>query len=298
MHLESPSPTTSFLVTGWQTHWSSLLALALQLAVVAGYVVEVKRLARAGVRWPPLRTALFVLGMAVVAYAFEGGVSVYDRDNFTVHVVQLLLLVDIAPPLLAYGAPARLVAQAPGPFQAGARRLVSSRALRALTNPLVVFVVYMATMYAYFLSPVYRFSVSHPAFLTYVQVQFLLSGALMWWVVVGRDALPRPLRFGPRFALVVAAVPFIAYLGVALGDVQAPLYPAANTLHDTRSGGDVLWGLAEIFVVVMLAYLFVEWAREEERRALAADERLESAARANMSHEARTEVTLGGTSDN
>lgn len=277
MYLKSPNPTTHYLVTGWQTHWSSLLSLALQLGVVAWYVLRVRRVTAAGGRWPLLRTVVFTLGMAVVAYGFEGGLSAYDRDNFTAHVTQLFLLIDIAPPLLAFGAPVRLGAQVPGALQPLALWCSRSRLVEALTRPLVAFAVYMATLYVYFLTPIYHFSVSHPAVLTYVQVQFLLSGAVMWWVVIGRDALPCQARFGRRFVMVFAAIPFLAYLGTVLGDLRSPLYAAANTVHDTRSGGDVLWALSEVFIVAVLAYLFVEWAHDEERRAVANDKRLQSA---------------------
>jgi putative membrane protein len=266
-----------YLVTGWQTHWSSLVALALQLGVVAWYVLKVRRVTAAGVRWPLLRSVVFVLGMAVVAYGFEGGLSVYDRDNFTAHVIQLFLLIDIAPPLLAFGTPLRLAAQAPGSLQPLALWCARSRFVETITHPMVAFAVYMVTLYVYFLTPIYRLSVSHPAFLTYIEVQFVLSGALMWSVVMGRDALPRRLRFGPRFVMVFAAIPFLAYLGVVMGGLQSPLYPAANTLYDTRSGGDVLWALTGLFLLAVLAYLFVEWARDEERRAVAYDERRRSA---------------------
>ncbi|HET9059118.1 MAG TPA: cytochrome c oxidase assembly protein [Acidimicrobiales bacterium] len=290
MHLKSPSPPTSFLVTGWQTHWASLLALALELGAVAWYLLMVRRVVAAGARWPLVRSAVFVLGMVVVAYGFEGGLSVYDRDNFTAHVVQLFLLVDVAPPLLAFGAPLRLGAQAPGLLRPVALWCARSRLVAAATHPVVVFAAYMLTLYVYFLTPVYRFSMLHPPFLGYVQVQFLVSGVLMWSVVIGRDALPRHVGFGRRFVMVFAAIPFLAYLGIVLGGLQSPLYPAANTLHDTRTGGDALWALAEVFVVAMLAYLFVEWARDEERRALVSDQRMVS----TMAEAQRAPEQLGG----
>jgi putative membrane protein len=277
MHLKSPTPTTSFLVTGWQTHWASLVALALELAVVAWYLSMVRRVVAAGARWPLVRSVVFVLGMLVVAYGFEGGLAVYDRDNFTAHVVQLFLLVDIAPPLLAFGAPVRLGAQAPSVLQPLALWCARSRLVAVATHPVVVFAAYVLTLYVYFLTPVYQFSMLHPAFLGYVQVQFLISGVLMWSVVIGRDALARQVGFGRRFVMVFAAIPLLAYLGIVMSGLQSPLYPAANTLHDTRTGGGALWALTEVFVVAMVAYLFVEWARDEERRALASDQRITSA---------------------
>ena len=72
-------------------------------------------------------------------------------------------------------------------------------------------------------------------------------------------------------------VPFNLALGLAIANVAHPLYPAANTLADTQAGGQVLLGLTEVFAVVVIALLFVEWAREEERKAVRADRQLDAA---------------------
>ena len=278
MPLKSPDPQTSVLLFNWQTNWTSLLAIALELVALGWYVVGVHRVRATGRQWPPLRAASFALGLVVVAYAVEGGIAHYQRVNFSAHVVQLLLLVDVAPPLLAIGAPIRLA------LQSTSRRanVVVARALhsavaRAVTQPLVALAIPTASMYVYFLTPLYSWSEHHPAFLAYVDLHLLLAGCLLWWVVVARDALPRAPRFGVRFVLLSLSVPVNAFLGLAIASVSKPLYPVGNTLADTSSGGNVLWGLAEVFTVAALALLFVEWAREEERKAVRADRQLDAA---------------------
>jgi len=265
------------LLFNWQTAWASVLAMAVQLFVLVWYLGAVRRLAAGARRWSPLKVVPFVVGILVVAYAVEGGIAYYQRSNFTAHVVQLLLLVDVAPPLLAIGTPLRLALQSPGRANAFLVKLVRSRRARAADHPIVVFVAAMGTMYAYFLTPLYALSERHPLFLAYVHLQFLVVGCLLWWTIVGRDATPRAAGFGARFVLVFVSVPFDALLGLLVANVTKPLYPVANTLADTQAGGEVLWGLAEVFIVAALALLFVEWAREEERKAVRADRQLDAA---------------------
>ena len=274
----SPDPTTSHLVFSWQTQWTSFVALVVQVAALVWYMRSTRRLGALGRRWSPLRTASFVVGILVTAYAVEGGIAYYQQRTFTTHVIQLLLLIDVAPPLLAMGAPLNLALQSSSRRVSGALfDVLHSRTVRALSSPLTVLVLSMGTMYVYFLTPLYRISEEHPVFLAYVHLHFFVVGCALWWLIVGRDALARRLGTGARFVLVLAQIPFDAALGLVVAMATKPLYPAGNTLADTQTGGNVLLGLAEVLIVAVLALMFVEWAREEERKAVAADRQLDAA---------------------
>jgi cytochrome c oxidase assembly factor CtaG len=274
----SPDPALKVLVATWQVGWPSILALLVQAVALACYLRSARRLVSAGRRWPLWTTTSFVLGALVAAYAYEGGIAHYERSNFTAHVVQLMLLGFVAPALVTGGCPVRLaLLSGSGRPTAALVRLMHARLARLAAHPLSGLVALVATLYAYFLSPLYSFSEQHPLFLAYVHLQFFVSGILYWWSVVGRDASARPASFGWRFSLVVASIPFVGYCGLAVASATSPLLAAANTLADTHQGGNVLWGLAIVFDVAALGYLFVEWAREEERRALRADRQLDAA---------------------
>jgi putative membrane protein len=276
--VRSPSPQAHVLLFSVQTDWTSLVAIAVQVIALVWYVTSIRRLAARGRRWSPLKTVSFVTGVLVVAYAAEGGVAYYDDSNFTVHVIQHLLLMNLAPPLLAMGAPITLG------LQSSSRRtttfllkVLHSAPARFVTNPLVAFAAATGTMYVYFLSPLYGYSEQHPVLHAYLHLQFLMAGCLFWWPIVSKDVLPKRLPYGARFVLVFLSIPFNAFLGLAIANSARPLYAAANTLADTRAGGDVLWGLGEVFTVGVLALLFVEWAAEEERKAKRADRQLDAA---------------------
>ncbi len=276
--MKSPDPRTGVLLFTWQTHWISFIQLAVQVALLAWYLVSVRRFGARGGRWSIFRTICFVLGALVLAYATEGGIAHYQASNFTAHVVQLLLLVNVAPPLLALGAPITLA------LQSSSRRttatllgVLRSGPVQLVSRPAVAFVIAMGSMFVYFLSPLYQWSEQHPLLLALVHLYLLLVGLLLWVLIVGQDGLPRRLNFGPRFVLVLLLIPFNLALGLAVASVTQPLYPAGNTLADTQQGGNVLLGLAEVLIVAALALLFVEWAREEERSAKRNDRQLDAA---------------------
>src|SRR5262249_48426211 len=56
-------------------------------------------------RWPGWRTGLSLGGRAVVVLATESGIGAYDEVLFWDHMIQPLLLIMIAPPLLIFGQP-------------------------------------------------------------------------------------------------------------------------------------------------------------------------------------------------
>lgn len=254
------------------------MALAVQVVVLVWYLKSVRRLAGRGRSWSWFKTAGFGAGLLVAAYAVEGGLAYYDRSNFTVSVIQHFLLITVAPPLLAMGAPVTLALQSSSQATtAGLLKVLHGPPARLLTHPAVAFAGLMGTMYVYFLTPLYGYSEQHPLLQAYIQLHFLLAGCLFWWPMVGKDRLPRCFGFGTRFVLVFVSVPFNAALGLAVASNGRPLYPAGNTMADTQSGGNVLWGLLEVFTVAALALLFVQWAREEERRAVRVDRQLDAA---------------------
>src|SRR5215471_19405251 len=62
--------------------------------------------------WPLWRTLTFLLGLLVIVAATESGIGTYDDTLFWVHMVQHLMLLMIAPPLLVAGQPITLLLHA------------------------------------------------------------------------------------------------------------------------------------------------------------------------------------------
>src|SRR5277367_2418633 len=97
--------------------------------------------------WPLPRTALFLGGLAVVVIATESGIGSYDDVLFWDHMVQHLLLLMVAPPLLVLGQPATLLLHASrNPVHTWTKKALRSRVMTAVTWPPFGTVLYLTTI--------------------------------------------------------------------------------------------------------------------------------------------------------
>src|SRR4051812_22472120 len=125
-----------------------------------------------------------------------------------------VLIGMVAPLLLALGAPITLALQATD--GRGLRRLLRTRVVRTLTHPLVVWALFGTTLVAVVFSPLLEWSVRHDSVHGLVHAHFLLVGTLFAATLVAIDPIPHPLPHGARLLAVLVAVPFHAFVGVAL----------------------------------------------------------------------------------
>ncbi len=279
------APSWRTLLTGWEL--DPLLAVV--LAAAAAYVVGVRRLDRRRRRWPPARTAAFLGGLVVVAVATQSGLAAYDRVLFSLHVVQHLLLGMVAPLLLALGAPVTLALQAGGRgTQRRLLRVLRSPPVTVLSHPVTAWVLFGGSLVALYFSPLYEFSLRHEWLHALVHLQFLLVGCVFCWNVVGLDPLPHALGYGGRLLYVLVALPFHAFLGVALlssNHVLASSWYAhvvrdwgSSPLGDQRTGAGVLWIAGELFGLAAAGVALYRWMAAEERAGSRHDRLLDATA--------------------
>ena len=97
--------------------------------------------------WPLGRTILFLLGLLVIDLATQSGVGTYDDTLFWDHMIQHLMLLMIAPPLLVSGMPVTLLLHASrNPVHAWVIRLIRSKPVTWITWPAVGIVAYAAVI--------------------------------------------------------------------------------------------------------------------------------------------------------
>ena len=274
----APSSAVSLhiLLTGVQTGALALLADALEALALALYFLGLWRLSRRHRHWPAWSTAAYVLGVAMLWVAVGSGLAAYDQVSVTMHVVQHILLMMVAPPLIALGKPVTLAAQAASRAnQVRLLKVVHSSPVGALTFPVVAWLVYYGTMYGYFMTPIYPYSVAHPLFHDGAHLWFFLVGYLYWHPLVGLDPArwrwPYPVRIGSLFL----GMPFEAFLGISISDLRTPLAPI-NTLADTHTAGDTLWVVSMAVTGLCLAVVIGQWYRQLERETPREDRRAEA----------------------
>ncbi|MBV9661131.1 MAG: cytochrome c oxidase assembly protein [Acidimicrobiales bacterium] len=261
-------------LTQWQHGPFALAVVAALIAVAYWYLRADWRLAARGRRWPSQRTAAFLAGLVAVDLALQSPVATFTAGYFEAHVVQHLLLMVVAPPLLALGAPSTLL------LQTSSRRVKSSwlsvlrsKPFAALTFPLTVWSLYFGVMFAFFLSSLINRAMHDMALMDAWNLLFLLGGTLYWWPLVGLDPVVHwRMSHGARMVTVLLGAPPEVILGLALLSAGQPV-ASMYTLASTHAGGGLLWISTEFSTALGFIPIFWQWMRSDERAAARADAR-------------------------
>ncbi|MFI6432062.1 cytochrome c oxidase assembly protein [Rhodococcus oryzae] len=284
-NLDGP-PTFTKLAFDWRFDLIFGTA-AIVMAVV--YLLGVRRLRKRGDTWPVGRTIAWVLGCATLLVATSSGLGRYSPAVFSVHMGAHMALSMLAPVLLVLGGPMTLALRAlspagpkgvPGPRE-WLLAALHSPVSRFLTHPLVASVLFVGGFYALYLGGIFGATLdSHGAHLL-MNVHFILSGYLFYWVVIGIDPAPRTLQPITKLAMVFGSLPFHAFFGIALmsmGEVMGGwFYRAlgldwnADLIGDQRLGGGIAWATGEIPLVLVMLALLVQWSRSDEKTAKRVD---------------------------
>jgi cytochrome c oxidase assembly factor CtaG len=282
-----PEPTIGTFLFGWGFDPTLWLPAIATLALWQACVRRVDR-AHPDHRVAPARTAAFVAGVAVVLVALDSGIGRYDDTLLSDHMVQHLLLTLIAPPLLLLAGPVTLALQA-APTHVRRRWLLPmlhSRILRVLGRPAVAWMVFTAVLWGTHFSPVYELSLENDWVHDGEHLLYLASALLFWLPVVGRN--PAPWRLSPAASVLYVGLqmPQMTFLALAIFMAPEPLYPyyadAARTwgptaLADQQLAGAIMWVFGDLVFIIIEMLLVIAWMRDEERRAVQTDRRLDAA---------------------
>jgi len=264
-------------VTQWQFSPFPLLVLATVVVTAAWYLRARSELAVRGRHWSWNRTASFLAGLAALDVALQSPVATFTMEYFQAHVVQHLLLMVVAPPLLAMGAPMTLALQTSGrDTKVRLLGILNSQPFRWMTHPLTVAVVYYFSMFAFFLTFALDVAMRHIWLMDLINLAFLFASTLFWWPIVGLDPIPHwRMSHGGKLANLLIGVPIESFLGLAL---LSTTHPAASmySLAGTHSGAALLWIGAELFTFLALIPVFVQWVRFEERKGARYDAQMDA----------------------
>jgi putative copper resistance protein D len=255
------------LLTAWSISPFSIAILFVLVALVAWYLDGVLKVRAKGRKWSNARVVAFVGGAFAVEYALGGPVSVYVMRYFTAHIAQHLLLMIVAPGLMALSAPVTLALQTSRPR---ARKLIDSflhsRFLHVVTFPLVVFVLYYGVMWWFFTSTAVGFAMAHMWLMDILNIMFFGGGVLFWWPIIGKDTIIHwKLGFGGRILSLAIGIPFETFLGITITSNKVSLAPSVYSLGNWHAGGQVLWGGGEAMTTIGLAIVIGSWIASEDR---------------------------------
>jgi cytochrome c oxidase assembly factor CtaG len=263
--------------------WADPVALAVASAGLV-YLRADQRVRAHGPRSRMPRRA-FLLGLSVVLLALTGPLDAAVARSFSLHMVQHLALTMVAAPLLVLGAPIRLVLQAwPGSPRRALARVLRSPAVRLLSHPLVGWSLFFLVLWGAHLTGWFEASLRNDGVHALEHAAFLGTALLFWMPVVHADPLARPMPYPARILYLFAAMPAMAFLGLAIVSARDILYPSyaqiegvARALADQRAAGAIMWAGTMFLLVPSLGVVLLGWMRADEREARRIDAQLELA---------------------
>jgi cytochrome c oxidase assembly factor CtaG len=256
-----PTPlTAATALREWQ--FAPLVTAAL-LVLALGYLTGVRRVARRHPArpWAAWRTLAFLAGLGVITVATQSSLGVYDDVLFSVHMVQHLLLIMVAPALLVVGRPVTLLLHSvSNPVHAWVKRVLRSPVVTTLTWPPAATTLYCAVVVGTHLTPFGNLVLRSPAVHDAEHVLYLLAGYLFFLPVLGSEPIRRRVSMAGRYLMLLVAMPVDTATGVILMLVPHELFPAyAHTgrtwgpslLTDLHDGGIIMWTGSDILMTLL-----------------------------------------------
>jgi putative membrane protein len=207
----------------------------------------------------------FLLGLGLIWMAAASPFSSGDAHSLTVHMVQHLLLMSLAPPLIWLADPARLLACAlPSWLTASvvlpiARWRPIQRLGRLLGHPLVCWVAATTALVAWHVPALLTLSVHSNAWHAIERASFLAGGLLFWWPVVQpwpSSSTERPWSI--VLYLFLATLPCDVLSGFLVFSeriaypiyLSAPRHVSVSVLDDQQRAGALMWTAVTITYLV------------------------------------------------
>ncbi|HXS85267.1 MAG TPA: cytochrome c oxidase assembly protein [Mycobacterium sp.] len=266
--------------------WRFDLIFGSAALVFAGlYLAGVLRLRRRGDAWPKGRTVSWLLGCAVLLFVSSSGMGRYMPAMFSMHMAAHMTLSMLVPILLVLGGPVGLALRAlpaagrgePPGMREWILAALHSRISTILTNPVVATALFVAGFYGLYLGGLFDAAVGSHIGHVVMNLHFLASGYLFYWVVIGVDPTPRPIPSLAKVAVVFASLPLHAFFAIVLMSMDKVLgenfYRSlqlswhTDLIGDQRLGGGMAWAAGEIPLVVVMIALLVQWTRSDQRTA-------------------------------
>lgn len=268
---------------GWSWPWWIVGSLVL---AVFGYVRGLLRMQPAARRhvFGAGRYLAFAAGIATLVVALLSPLDALDDQLFSAHMVQHMLLMLVAPPLLVWGRPAtawlwafRLPGRrAIGRFWMGAPGV--QRGIRGLLAPLSVWLLWSFSLWFWHLPGPYGWALDNEWIHTGEHLCFFLASLALWSLVLAPYGRRR-LDYGPCLIYIGTLGVQMGLLGAILTFAVHPVYQTQaqitqawglTPLQDQQLAGLVMWVPAGFIFVVAMGALFIAWLRDAEHRAVAA----------------------------
>jgi putative membrane protein len=244
------------------------MAIVLWLVLLEGlYLRALRVLRRRGVAVPRFQVAMWHTAMALWIVGLLSPVDWYGDDLLSAHMLQHLLIADLAAPIMLVGLrnPMLMFFLPRSVLVPLARTRWLRNGFRLIRQPLVALPIYVLVLYGWHWSVLFEAAVKHPFVHALQHSSFIAIGVLVWWSVL--EPKRRRLR-GELWKIghVLSARFLGMFLGMNFVLIRHPIYTGVygsgqralglSALSDQQLAGAMMVSLDIILMVFALAFLF------------------------------------------
>ena len=244
-------------------------ALALIGLATAAYVPRWRRVRiEHGPRAAPIgRLIAFAGGLLALIAALVSPIDRLGEQAFVMHMVQHILLLDLAPILFILSLTKVILRPATRRLQ----RL--ERAAGPLAHPVAAVVLYVAVMWLWHIPKLYDAALEHPVVHVFEHTCFMTAGLLYWWHFLSPIRSRVGMRGMAPVAYMLTTKLLVGFLGIAITFAPDPLYAFYEhrpqiwglTPDDDQSIAGAIMALEQTIVMgIALVALFVRALAESE----------------------------------
>jgi putative membrane protein len=256
------------------------IVIGLLLGTIA-YYLGLRQLELNGRPTPPAwQIICYYSGLLVVAIALLGPVDSFNDELFFLHMLQHLLLMEIAAPLILLGRPVQLALKAisvkrSGPVLKTVLRPKSVRTiLTVITAPLVAVLAFNINLVVWHVPKIYDTALKNTTVHDIEHLMFFGFAFLFWWPII--DPVPRHHKMASYWA--IACIFVCMLVGIAIGAIltlsSSMIYPyylgtakpwGLTPLTDQQIGGLIMWvGGGFLYLGILIAILINTLSLDDE----------------------------------
>jgi putative membrane protein len=271
----------SVILLSWS--WRPEIILSLVLAATVHLAGRWRLKQRGGGQViAPWRTAAYLGGLAVLALALMSPIDILSRQYFFMHMIQHLLLVMFAAPLLLIGNPMPIMLWGlPSTLRMEVGRWLRPsatfrRLVAAVTRPALAWLYFIIALVGWHDPNAYNATLESDFVHDLEHLSFFFTAVLFWWHVIGvAPRIHKRLSKGVRIGYTVAAVPPNALTGIAISFASEPIYTYYETvprlgsmtvLQDQMLAGTIMWIPGSMMYLLAALILVAQVVREEEEK--------------------------------
>ena len=267
-------PTLSLILRSWS--WQPLILVGLGSAA-AGYAYAfyyfwqhgwLERLVQRGLirRSHPW---YFIAGLAAIFIALLSPIDLLADLLFLMHMIQHILLIMVAPPLLLLGLPTPFV-----------RWLILETKLRGvldwLTNPVTAYVLVHGNLLIWHIPTLYEATLRNNLIHDLEHALFFYTALFSWWRIFDpTDGWFPHWRWPPaRWVYLMIAAPPSYVLGSIFWGSSSVFYPfytevprlwGISALWDQRYAGMLMWSQGWMYFMASMIVFFIWYNPEKEQ---------------------------------